>query len=380
MGEKQYYVNQMRKLYVSDKVKSRVLERTVQKNGNYKRKNLYKWGMSAVGIAAVLVLFVIPSPLSIQVKAYCQLAVYHINQMIYGAHEDVSDYITGIVQTDSDGDLSLQLNEVLLDGDHLIFDYTVSSEIPRFFTMEEKAGEKYEGYFDIGVEKITINGRDKVYQEEEILFDGFYEDSSDSRTYPVMGEYCLHDFADVLQNPDELLEVQLEVVARNDETDDIRHFSYAFTVENRNLQLETKEILMNQTIEQDGVTFTFEKMCINTHSQRVYFHVDGLEDSAFRQSPDWENESYSFGIKGIDNQGNKVFAGIEEIIDGYGYFELISYSDTARLNPAAAYYDFQVDYIWTDPDYVVCDDANEGEFHGRMGNAGEQFRVVCKEK
>lgn len=377
MEEKEYYVNQMKGLHVSDKVKEQVLEYAGQKMAGSGRKHLYKWGLVTAGIAAVLVFFVIPSPLSTQAKTYCQLAVYHINQMIYGAHQDVSEYATDVVQADSDGDLSLQLNEVMLDGNHLIFNYTVSSKTPRFFTVEKKNGEKYEGYFDIGIERITINGKDKIYQEDEIVFDGFYEDSSDSRTYPVMEEHCLHDFTDVLKNPGERLEIQLEVVAKNDETDDIRHFSYAFTMKNRELQLETKEIPMNRIVEQDGITFTFEKMCINTHSQRVYFHVDGLKDFSFRRSPNQE-ESYSFELKGVDNQGNEVFAEIKEIIDGYGYFELLPCSDAVGLNPAAAYYDFQLDYIWTDPDYVICDDAHEGEFHGKMGNAGKTFRVICK--
>ena len=380
MEEREYYVNQIKELHVSDKVKGLVLEYAGQDKKTQRRKNLYKCGLSAAVLAVLLLFFVIPSPLSAQVKAYCQLAVYHINQMTYGAHGDVSAYTTDIVQADSDGDLSLQLNEVLLDGEHLLFSYTVSSEVPRFFTVRGKTGEEYEGYFDIGIEKITINGKDKTYWGDEILFDGFYEDSSDALTYPVVGEHCMHDFADILEKPEEMLEIQLKVVARNDETDDIRHFSYAFTVKNRNLQLETKEIPMNQTVKEGEIAFTFEKMCINTHSQKVYFHVDGLKDFAFRRSLNWDEDSYSFGIKGVDDQGNKVFAGIKEIIDGYGYFELMPYSDTVGLNPDVAYYDFQVDYIWTDPDYVICDDEQEGEFHGRMGNAGEQFRVVCKEK
>lgn len=173
MEEKEYYVNQMKGLHVSDKVKEQVLEYAGQKMAGSGRKHLYKWGLVTAGIAAVLVFFVIPSPLSTQAKTYCQLAVYHINQMIYGAHQDVSEYATDVVQADSDGDLSLQLNEVMLDGNHLIFNYTVSSKTPRFFTVEKKNGEKYEGYFDIGIERITINGKDKIYQEDEIVFDGF---------------------------------------------------------------------------------------------------------------------------------------------------------------------------------------------------------------
>lgn len=264
----------------------------------------------------------------------------------------------------------------LLDGDHMIFNYTVSSKTPQFFATEEK----YEGYFDIGIEKITINGKDKVYREDEILFDGFYEDSSDMLTYPVMGEHCLHDFANDIQNPEGVLNIQLEVVAKNDETNDVRHFSYDFAVKNRELQLETKEIPMKQIVKQDGITFIFEKMCINTHSQRLYFHADGLKDFAFRQGLNWNEESYSFGIKGVDDKGNEVFGKIEEVTDSYGYFELISYNDTVGLNTDARYYDFQVDYTWTDPNYMECNDEQEGEFYGRMGTAGGQFRVVCKEE
>lgn len=151
----------------------------------------------------------------------------------------------------------------LLDGDHMIFNYTVSSKTPQFFATEEK----YEGYFDIGIEKITINGKDKVYREDEILFDGFYEDSSDMLTYPVMGEHCLHDFANDIQNPEGVLNIQLEVVAKNDGTNDVRHFSYDFAVKNRELQLETKEIPMKQIVKQDGITFILKK-CVSIPTVR----------------------------------------------------------------------------------------------------------------
>lgn len=378
MEEKEYYVDKMNRICVSKEAKNRVLQSVSRKNEKQIIRKMRTWGMVAAITAAALALFVIPSPLSARAKAYCRIAVYNINEMIYGAHEDVSEYTTSIVQSDTDGNLTLQLNEVLLDGNHLIINYTVSSTTPSFFTRKDASGTVYEGYYNVGIKKLTINGVEKKYAEDEISFDSFYEDSSDSCTYAINGEHCLHDFSDVLKNPEEVLDIRMEVIAQNEETGDIKHFSFAFTIKNRELQLETKEIAMNQILEKDGITFTFEKMCINTHSQRIYFYVDGMSDFDFQCGQNIMDAPYSFGLQGVDNNGNTVFAAIQEIRDGYGYFELIPYSDTIGLDQEVEYYDFQMEYDWVDPEYVVCDDAHEGEFHGEKGVVGESFRITCK--
>ena len=375
MNEKEYYVTQMNQVQVSKKMQEQVLQFV-----NRRKINYWKQISIAVAVMAIFVLFVIPSPLSDQVKAYCEIAIYGIDEMIYGKHTDVSEYTTNVVQTDTDGDLSVQLNEVLLDGSHLILNYTVSSTKPRFYTIEDATGGTYEeGYYDIGIRKITINGKSKTYSKDEIMYDASVMDSTDSYTYPVEGEHCLCDFKEVLENPEEILDIQLDVVAMDFEEGNEKHFSYAFTIKNRELQLETKEIPMNQVLQQDDITFTFDKMCINSYSQKVYFYVTGLPDNEYGKALHAEENPYFFSLEGIDNDGNKVFASIEEIRNGYGYFELHPYSDAVALNYNVQYYDMQLEYDWDDPTHVICDDAEEGIWYGKSGNVGELFRISCKE-
>ncbi|MGN0154792.1 MAG: DUF4179 domain-containing protein [Lachnospiraceae bacterium] len=372
MNEKEYYVNQIDTIKVSDKMKQHVLQ------CESKTKKCYWRAISAVAVLAALALFVIPSPLSSKVNAYCEKAFYSINEMIFGEHADVSGYTTRLAQVDTDGDLSLQLNEVLLDGSHLICSYTVESETPKFFTEAEENSETYKGYYDLVIDKITINGKTKKYVKGSRPTAGFTVESTDARTYPVYDEICLCDFKEILDNPKEILDVKIEVSATNGE-EDIRHFSYTFSVKNRELQLETKEIPLDQTFHQDDVTFTLEKMCINTHSQKIYFHVTGLPDRGEGiVSPNPEEDPYSFTLEGEDNNGNEVFAVIAEIRGGYGYFELYPYSDVVGLDNEVKFYDMQMEYDWDDPEHIVCGDEEEGIWYGKTGKVGNPFRIKCR--
>ena len=367
MDEKQYYIEQMDKIQVSEHMQEQVLQYSVQ-------RKRYDWKVigAMAAVMAIGALFVIPSPLSQKVKAYCELAFLSINDMSTD-NIDVSDYTTNLRMTEADGDVSLQLNEALLDGNHFVLSYTIACTEPRFFIIDDADV----GYYAIGVKRITINGVSKKYTQEETLVNGdqYLSESEDFCTYEGGIDLCLCDMEDVFANSDDMLNIELELVA-TDPDDDKRQFSYQFTVENRKLQLDTKEIPINKVLKQDDVTFTLEKMCINAHSQRIYFHVEGLDDFDYLEST---RSPYDFGITGVDENGNEVFSSIEEIHDGYGYFLLHTMGEDVKLSQDVSYYDLQMDYSWTDPAYVVCDDEHEGEWHGREGLVGEIFRVNCGE-
>lgn len=375
MDEKKYYVSQMDYIQVSDQMKQRVLQYE-----NTKKKVYWKPITAVAAIALVLVMFVIPSPLSTQVNAYCEEVFYTIDELIYGQHTDVTAYTTEINQTKKDGDLAVQLNEVLLDGNHFTLKYKVISDVPRFFTIEEENSATYEGYYDLAVERITINGKSKEYSGDELAYSAFVQDSEDGLTYIVGDDICLHDFQEMLENPNEMIDVKIDVIATDFENEDNRHYSFAFSVENRMLQLETKEIPFEHTLTQDDVTFTFEKICMNARSQKIYFYVTGLPDQGFDICMTPENRSlYHFSLEGTDNRGNEVFCTLEELRDGYGYFRIRAYSDVEGLDPNVEYYDLQMEYIWDDPEHLVGMDEEESIFYGREGTVGERFRIVCNE-
>lgn len=375
MDEKAYYVDQMDKLQASDQMKQRVLQY------EYTRKKAYWKPVTAVAsIVLVLVLFVIPSPLSNQVNAYCEEVFYTVEEMIYGINVNVTNYTSTINQTKKDGDLSIQLNEVLLDGNHLTFKYKVISDIPRFFTIEEENSATYEGYYDLAIEKITINGKSKEYLGDELSYSAFVQESEDALTYIVGDEICLHDFEEMLDDPNKIINVKIDVIATDSEIEDDRHYSFAFSVENRMLQLDTKEIPFEHTLTQDDVTFNFEKISINECYQKIYFHVTNLPDQGMDICITPENRSpYLFSLDGVDDNGKEVFCTLEELRDGYGYFLIRAYSDFEGLDSNVEFYDMQMEYTWYDPEHLVCTDEEEGIFYGREGKVGKSFRIECKE-
>ncbi|MBR1865165.1 MAG: hypothetical protein IJ801_01515 [Lachnospiraceae bacterium] len=61
----------------------------------------------------------------------------------------------------------------------------------------------------------------------------------------------MHEFADILtSDPNEPLKVQMDVAAI-DPNDDVRHFSFAFAITNRDLQFETKEIPIDHQVQME---------------------------------------------------------------------------------------------------------------------------------
>ena len=378
MNEISFYVSQMEKLKASEEIKQKMSYSSCYKEAGVRRH--YRIGAWAAALTVlVLGLFVVPSPLSSKVRASCILAFHSINEMIYGAHQDVSDYVTGVSQTDTDGDISLQLNEAVIDGTELVCTYTLACDTPRFFTREEENSATYKGYYDLLLDSITVNGETRK-SEEKVQLDGFMEMSTDSYTYWLGGTYDMRAFADMLQNPEDILSIELKLSAINDETEDVRHFSYAFQITNRELQLETREIILDRSYELDGMTLVLDRLCINKKSQKIYYHIDNapeIDKELEKKSYAAVHNAYRFILKGKDNRGIPVYVCFD--LEGPGYSGISTSSDTEALNPDVQYYNFEeMYYDWTDPAYDTCDDEHEGEWHGTKGSIGEGFQIDCK--
>ncbi|MDE6434664.1 MAG: DUF4179 domain-containing protein [Lachnospiraceae bacterium] len=383
MSEKDFYVSQMEKLKVSEELKQHMLHDTKHKKTNISIN--YRLGIPiAAALVFLLTLFVIPSPLSSEVKANCKLAFHSINEMIYGAHEDVSNYTTKISQTDTDGDVTLQLNEAIIDGTELICTFTLTCDTERFFTTQEKNSATYEGYYDLLLDSITVNGHTKknvnADDKKSLQLDSFMQSSTDSRSYWAGGTYNLQDFADMLTNPDDILKIKLNLSAVDYETDDTRHFSYTFQIANRALQLKTSEVLLNRSYELDGMTLVLDKLCINEQSQKIYYHIDNppaIDRKLEKEAYDAVHNAYQFVLNGTDNRGITVLATFD--LEGPGYSKITTLKETDALDQDVQYYNFtKMHYVWTDPAYNICDDAHEGDWHGRIGDIGEPFQINCK--
>ena len=190
----------------------------------------------------------------------------------------------------------------------------------------------------------------------------------------------MNDFADMLKNPDDILKIKLNLSAIDYETDDTRHFSYAFQITNQALQLETREVLLNQSYELDGMTLVLDKLCINKNSQKIYYHIDNppaidkkLEEKAYAAV----HNAYRFVLSGTDDSGKQVFVSFD--LEGPGYSKITTLKETDTLNQDVQYYNFtKMHYEWTDPAYNISDDAHEGDWHGRTGDIGEPFQINCK--
>ncbi|MBR1599549.1 MAG: DUF4179 domain-containing protein [Lachnospiraceae bacterium] len=355
------------------------------------RRSHAPWGVAAAAVL-IAVLLVIPSPVSSFAKESIKQMANHINDLIYGPHEDITRYTTYVEQTERDGDLTVTLNDVLVDGSQMTFSYTVTNDNPVFQYVEDddNTGGTLVDFYDLVVKRITINGRTREYigddfdphfvlLEGQTAWSGDPDDVIDNKTYPVMGTLSLNEFADVLENEDEALNVSMDIVAVQWGAD-MKEFSYAFQLTNRELASDTKEIPIEQTVRIDDVTMKLDKLVINSYSQKVYFNIEGVPDQSYRSDIGTKEERYAFYIEGKDEKGNRVCGEVEEIIDGYGYINLVSLSDETGLRSDVKCYDFQLSYDYMPP---VNDKENYEEtvkkYH-REGKLGDEFRVDCRQE
>ena len=154
-------------------------------------------------------------------------------------------------------------------------------------------------------------------------------------------------------------------------------------ITNRKLQLETREIPIDHQVKIDDVNLTMDKMVINSNSQKIYFYIDGVKDFDYNNTSAMDDHRYEFGLSGTDDKGNEVRAEVKEIIDGYGYFELMSWDDDIALNKDVTFYDLRITYTWHDPKGDVVHDGNgigaeESVYYGVDGVLGDVFRVNCE--
>ncbi len=382
---KEHYVNLMEGLHVDRNTKKQLLENAGMKK---RRFNMHQRMGYAVAVLLAMVLFVIPSPVSTKAREYCRLAVYHIGNLYSnGSNDNLTDYVTQPVLAEKDGDLAVQLNEVLVDGHHMTFNFTVACDDPIFRFREEPTGGTYLGYYSLRLKKISINGKKKKFKDDDIS--GYMDSTNpsiDHYTYQIEDELCMIEFADELNDVNKTLKIEMDIDAVSDDhpMEDIRHYRYSFEVNNRALQLETKEIPLNQEVKVDDVTLKLDKMTINQHNQRVYFYIDGVNNFDYRTTSGPEDTRYEFTLSGQDELGNRVYGFEAEIIDGYGFFELLSDGENADLRNDVEFYDLQIHYHWNDPrgdvtyDGPGIGDAESIVYEGKEDDLGEMFRVDCK--
>lgn len=245
--------------------------KSIGKNKNYQKSYI------AAGVVLVLMITLFGTNLGVNALAsVAKIAETDIGKFL-GINKKVDEYKTVVNKAVTDNGITVQLNEVVVDGTELMVYYSISSD--------KKLSQEYcwHAYFFVYVNGKKLNN-DKYYSIRE---------NKDDYTTQEVTSYNLG-------NSDLNGELNIKIACGNVFTDGIvkeGEWKFEFKTNGEALKAETKEIgLNNKFILDNGEVYTLEKYTDNFIGQKIYASIS---------NPIKESE-YDVELSGTDNFGNKV--------------------------------------------------------------------------
>lgn len=204
-----------------------------------------------------------------------------------GIQKNLDDYKTVINKSITNDGVTVQLNEVILDGDELTISSNVIYDKKLSEIYDEKQSDVDEAWH--GFNGISINGKG--------LNTGSGGGSRSIDDYTIQS-VLTYDLGDIDLSGDLDIKLSCSPVkgngVTNKKSDD---WGFEFKTNGDKLKIDTKEMaLNNKFILENGTEYSFEKYTDNSMGQRIYASI-----SNFKMEP-----IYGVELRGTDNLGNKV--------------------------------------------------------------------------
>ena len=251
--------------------------------GKSKKRNVIAAG---VAIALTVTLFGTNVGVQAVTKTLQIVGVEDIGRFM-GIQKNLDDYKTVINKVITNNGVTVQLNEVILDGDELTVSYNVTYDKKLSEIYGENQSEDNEAWH--GFNGISINSRE--------LNTGSGGGSRSVDDYTIQS-VLTYDIGDLDLSGD--LDIKLScssVEANGDVNKKSDKWGFEFKTNGDQLKIDTKELSLNNkfTLE-NGTEYTLKKYTSNAVGQKIYASV-----SNFKMEP-----TYNVDLKGTDNLGNKV--------------------------------------------------------------------------
>lgn len=204
-----------------------------------------------------------------------------------GIQKNLDDYKTVINKVITNNGVTVQLNEVILDGDELAVSYNV--------TYDKKLSEIYDG-------------KQKEVDEEWHGFNGISINGTGLNTGSGGGSRNIDDYTIQSVTTYELgnidlsgdLDIKLSCSpVKGDEVTNKKSgdWGFEFKTNGDKLKIDTKEVALNNkfTLE-NGMEYTLEKYTDNSMGQKIYASISNFNG----------NKMHTLLLKGNDDLGNKV--------------------------------------------------------------------------
>lgn len=257
--------------YIEKKNMKAKFRKSIKKNKNYKRSYI------AAGVILAVIITLFGTNLGGNALAsVAKIAETDIGKFL-GINKKVDEYKTVVNKAVTDNGITVQLNEVVVDGTELMVYCNISSD--------KKLSQEY---FWHAYCSVYVNGK-KLYNDKYHIV----HKNKDDYTTQEVTSYDLND-------NDLSGELNIKISCRNVFTEDIVKegvWKFEFNTNGEALKADTKEIaLNNKFILENGEIYTLEKYTDNSMGQKIYATIS---------NPIKESE-YEVELSGIDNLGNIV--------------------------------------------------------------------------
>ncbi|WP_160688244.1 DUF4179 domain-containing protein [Clostridium sp. C2-6-12] len=252
------------------------------------KKKSCKRNIVAAGLAVALMVTLFGTNVGVQaLTKTLQIAGVEDIGRFLGIQKNLDDYKTVINKVISNNGVTVQLNEVILDGDELTVSYNVIYDKKLSEIYGENQSEDNQAWH--GFNGISINGKE--------LNTGGGGGSRSIDEYTIQS-VLTYDIGELDLSGD--LDIKLScspVEVNRDINNKSNKWGFEFRTNGDLLKIDTKELsLNNKFIMENGTEYTLQKYTSNAVGQKIYASV-----SNFKMKP-----TYDISLKGTDNLGNKV--------------------------------------------------------------------------
>lgn len=298
-----------------------------------KRKNTkFKKGLiSAAALALVLMggTYIFGNSVVASVK----LAMFDIENYLK-INKDIQDYKTIIGKSISNDGITIQLNEVILDGDDIIVSTTLKSEEPLGEMGIDTSGDLYINGKRISNGAGGSSGLIDDYTQEEVL---------------------IYHLDKELQDGDLNIELKYNGVYYNDKN--IRgNWKFEFKANGDALKINTNIIKLDNTfVLENGQKITLNEYRSNDLGQKIHYSIENKD----------KKNIYSLLLKGYDDLGNEVsFSNTHEEKNGGVLNNDVNISENAKQLTVKL--------------YAVPFPVNSEKMNNGYKQVGEEFTIDLK--
>ncbi|MBP2022804.1 hypothetical protein J2Z44_002629 [Clostridium punense] len=274
-------------------VEKKEIEARFNKSINKNEKKSMKKGIMAASIVLAIAVGTVGSGFGTSVTAAIKLVTTDIG-LFLGINKDLGRYKTVVDQSKSNEAISVQLNEVILNGDELVVSTTFKNE---------KGDLKIESINAVG--EVFINGVE--LSESSSGVGKLAEDSTFQQvmTYSLKDNELKGDLAIKIVYPSVLL---------NGEVTNIKPYVFEFNTNGDKLAADTIKLSINHSFTlENGSIVTLKDYVSNKVSTKLFLDIDNVNKSEV---------VYDIQLRGHDNCGNKVVFKPRIIGEDQGILEL----------------------------------------------------------